>query len=1100
MGRGFAQIYPPAEGVELPEGYFERLQADPAAFEFEGAWIHLVKQVRANREAYLRNEITLPEALSRGGIRMAGTKYVPVLTGKFANTGANPYPASDLQTELFDGPWPTGTMTQYYSEISYGNMNLTGTVTNWVTVSHNDTYYEGSSNGLGSDAETGEFLKEVLDLNDAALDFGQFDNDGPDGIPNSGDDDGYADFVAFVHPESGGECGNSNIWSHRWVYSGWWGTNYRTNDQSANGGFIWVRDYVIQPAFACDNTTMIQIGVFCHEFGHAFGLPDLYDTDGSSEGIGHWGLMASGSWNSPSKPAHMSPWCKEELGWVIPTVITPPVSGADSRQFSPGIEALQSLPNVEFNAEVKKVWATGSPGNEYFLIENRQNTGFDVNLHASGLVIWHIDNAKTNNQQEWYPPLDPVNHYMVATEQADGTWDLEHNNNRGDSGDPFSLRDFDCGTIPNSDSYTSGPSLISVRNISAPGDPMTFDIFFNCDPPDIDVSPASFDVILAADASVTENLTIANTAASGASNLNWQISKQKPVLLPGDNRELSLQINFLPSHISSSDLFQDDYVASLLDKHAPDTRSGPAVTEGTGGPDGFGYIWIDSNEPGGPLFNWIDISATGNLLSQSSPWISTGSYAGYDEGYIQVPLPFSFNFYGIVYTSIYIGSNGHVSFQAPTGDTWSNQSIPNIDNLNNMIAAFWDDLQISGTAAVYYGLSGSNFVIQYTNVPRYGSTTPNYTYEYILKPTGDMLFQYLSMGFNGGTLTSSTVGIENSIASTGLQIAFNTAYLSNDLAVLIQTVCPWLTVSPASGSLAAGSSANVGVTMDATDLTPGIYNCNLVISSNDPDENPVTVPVQLTVTNGLVVNAKVFLEGPYNAGSMNTYLCDNALLPTNQPFSGSPWNYNGAESVGSLPTGVVDWVLLELQDSPGGSVLSTRAAFVKDDGTIVDMDGSSPVDFLYPPGSYHIVVRHRNHLAVMSANPLVLSETSALYDFTTGQFQGYGTNPMKLLEAGVYGMIAGDGNSDGSVAIVDRESVWSLQNGTEWDYTKFGDFNLDGGVDATDLNLYWRENENSSTQVPGAITTIFSGRGREVKKEPAAENTKLSAGRKRPAK
>jgi hypothetical protein len=201
MGRGFAQIYPPAEGVELPEGYFERLQADPAAFEFEGAWIHLVKQVRANREAYLRNEITLPEAQSRGGIRMAGTKYVPVLTGKFANTGADPYPASDLQTELFDGPWPTGTMTQYYSEISYGNMNLTGTVTNWVTVSHNDTYYEGSSNGLGSDAETGEFLKEVLDLNDAALDFGQFDNDGPDGIPNSGDDDGYADFVAFVHPE-----------------------------------------------------------------------------------------------------------------------------------------------------------------------------------------------------------------------------------------------------------------------------------------------------------------------------------------------------------------------------------------------------------------------------------------------------------------------------------------------------------------------------------------------------------------------------------------------------------------------------------------------------------------------------------------------------------------------------------------------------------------------------------------------------------------------------------------------------------------------------------------------------------------------------------
>ena len=130
--------------------------------------------------------------------------------------------------------------------------------------------------------------------NDAAVNFGQYDNDGPDGLPNSGDDDGFVDFVAFVHPERGAECGtNGNIWSHRFSLSGWLaaygeGTGlYTTNDARTGGGFIKVDDYTIQPVLNCNNFSLIDIGVFCHEFGHAFGLPDLYDTDGGSQGVGH---------------------------------------------------------------------------------------------------------------------------------------------------------------------------------------------------------------------------------------------------------------------------------------------------------------------------------------------------------------------------------------------------------------------------------------------------------------------------------------------------------------------------------------------------------------------------------------------------------------------------------------------------------------------------------------------------------------------------------------------------------------------------------------------------------------------------------------------
>jgi len=274
--------------------------------------------------------------------------YVPVLMGKFLSTGADPYPVASLQTKLFSPP-PAASMRGLYDEMSYGSLNLTGTVYNWVTVSSADTYYEGAAgcNGLCGTAKTGQFILETLQLNDAAVNFGLYDNDGPDGVPNSGDDDGYVDFVAIVQPEIGGECGNNNIWSHRWAVAGWPEFNdqpWTTNDARVGGGFIQVQDYTIQAAQGSANgcgAGINEIGVFCHEFGHAFGLPDLYDGNGSS-GIGHWGLMGSGNWNTPTNPAHFDAWCKSELGWIVPTEVGP-------------FSQLYSIHNSEVNAEAYKL-------------------------------------------------------------------------------------------------------------------------------------------------------------------------------------------------------------------------------------------------------------------------------------------------------------------------------------------------------------------------------------------------------------------------------------------------------------------------------------------------------------------------------------------------------------------------------------------------------------------------------------------------------------------------------------------------------------------------------------------------------------------------
>ncbi len=462
-------IYPPPKGVELPQVYLDRIAVEPQSYQFRRAYIGLTRRIIANRMMMERGLMGLAEAEEMGGTAITGTKHIPVLMGLFANTGSAPYAVADLQTELFDGPWPSGSMSDYYQEISYGAFDVDGTVYDWVTASHDDTYYEGSTGCNGLDpscgARTGEFLKELLDANDPTVDFSQYDNDGPDGVPNSGDDDGYVDFVAFVQPERGGECGTSNIWSHSWVYTAWpvsGGSPYQTDDNGFGGGKIFVDDYTIQPALACDNSTMIQIGVFCHEFGHAFGLPDLYDINGGSEGLGNYCLMAGGSWGGngvhPERPSHMSAWCKMMLGWTQPTLVE-----------SDGVVALGQ---AETNDDAAKLWEDAYRGGRYFLIENRQKVGFDQYLPLGGLLIFHVDTeAMTGNMNEA--------HKYVDLEEADGNDDLDYERNRGDTGDPYpgvtDNRTFNGASYPNSDDYLGMPTGVACENISDSGATMTFD-------------------------------------------------------------------------------------------------------------------------------------------------------------------------------------------------------------------------------------------------------------------------------------------------------------------------------------------------------------------------------------------------------------------------------------------------------------------------------------------------------------------------------------------------------------------------------------------------------------------------------------------------
>ena len=297
-------------------------------------------------------------------------------------------------------------MKDYYEEVSYGKFSVSAGPTGvqgWYTASNTHDYY-GAPNGSSSDSYPATLVIEAVTAADASVDFSQYDSDG----------DCYVDVVAIVHQGSGQEASGtaSDIWSHRWDLSSanYFGDGsgvYTTNDTAACGN-IKVKDYIIQPEILWGQ--IHTMGVFAHEYGHALGLPDLYDTDYTSEGIGDWGLMAGGSWNyvsrSGDRPAHLSAWSKYKLGWVEPTEVTTtktdePISAACDQ------------------SDVYRL-STGT-STEYFLVENRQQCGFDAGLPGSGLAIWHIDDAKSGNTQECETATGCTSsHYLVALDQADG--------------------------------------------------------------------------------------------------------------------------------------------------------------------------------------------------------------------------------------------------------------------------------------------------------------------------------------------------------------------------------------------------------------------------------------------------------------------------------------------------------------------------------------------------------------------------------------------------------------------------------------------------------------------------------------------------------
>lgn len=274
-----------------------------------------------------------------------------------------------------------------------------------------------------------------------------------------------------------------------------------------------------------------------------------------------------------------------------------------------------------------------------------------------------------------------------------------------------------------------------------------------------------------------------------------------------------------------------------------------AKAKTSGGPDPFGYTWKDSDEPDGPSYNWVEISSVGTVVPLSDDAIS-GS----------ISIGFPFNFYGTKYTALRIGDNGAVTFTGSSVPS-SNTSLPNSSSPNALIAPFWDDLDCSSTQSgdvyYYYDSANSRFIIEYYQIVTFGTTKRN-TFQVILYADGRIIFQYGSMN---GTLTSCTVGIENEFGSAASLVKYNSSYIKSNLAIEFDpNLLPeWLSLDPISGILVQSASDNITATGNSEGLDYGNYYADIIISSNDPDEPELILPVKFTVTDALSAPSNVIV-------------------------------------------------------------------------------------------------------------------------------------------------------------------------------------------------------------------------------------------------
>jgi M6 family metalloprotease-like protein len=421
-------------------------------------------------DGFARGLFRLPDSPALGTSAATGVWKVPVILIDWSDQPLTYASTSEWQHTLFDttGATPTGSVFDYYRWVSGNRLRVVGEIVAVVRMLQPKNYYANNSWGLSSilPQNSAGAAWEAIARSHTQVNWSEFDRDF----------DGYVDMVWILHSGMGGEntVARDNLWSITSRLSDWTGGSAFVTDDLVPGTSMRERvdAFSILPELSAFRPGMrSEIGVFCHEFGHALGLPDLYDTAPTSRlfnvGPGNWSLMSTGTYGadgmSPEYPAHMGAWPVMFLGWKQPS--------------RPEHDTLLTLSPLERGGDVVELWFQGAAHHEHFLIENRQREGFDRNLLQEGLILYQVDEIAMRQGL----PSNRVNiglYPALRIIEGDGRQDLMAGLNRADASDPLPglsrLVQWGDATTPNSRSILGNVTHVGVEEVELAGDDVRF--------------------------------------------------------------------------------------------------------------------------------------------------------------------------------------------------------------------------------------------------------------------------------------------------------------------------------------------------------------------------------------------------------------------------------------------------------------------------------------------------------------------------------------------------------------------------------------------------------------------------------------------------
>ena len=264
----------------------------------------------------------------------------------------------------------------------------------------------------------------------------------------------------------------------------------------------------------------------------------------------------------------------------------------------------------------------------------------------------------------------------------------------------------------------------------------------------------------------------------------------------------------------------------------------------------------------------------------------------------------------------------------------------------------------------------------------------------------------------------------------------------------------WGTAIDLGDDAVVGMDGSVSFTtgLNVTNFSQFVISNTCATSNTDANANDIPDACEASD-----LSLSVLLEGPYEAstGLMRTELAQQNLLPLQQPYTNAPFNYAGTETLSSIPTNMVDWVLVEVKsDVMPTTMFDRKAGLLLNDGSIVELDGFSPLRIDLPySGDFYYVIRHRNHLPVMTANPV--SKTSTMtYDFSDSLGKAFGAIQMAQTNDGRFASFGGDITQDFTIQTTDYD-FWKA-NAASLEVYDNADVNLDSVIQTTDYDLWYK--------------------------------------------